>query len=234
MVDQDRLYRFSLAVLPRVYVWLTRIWFATCREEVIGGGHALLDRYVDKGVIACFWHYSFAYVFYHLRHYRAVVMVSASRDGAYIARVAELLGYETVRGSANRQGASALRKIIQAMRQGKSGGIVGDGSQGPPRRLQAGAILMASLSGRPVVPLAWAPNRYWSFNSWDRTVVPLPFSRIVVCYGEPVHVPRHLGEGELEQYRRLLEKRLNQVYHQAWSRMGRQAHDGVTEARQAN
>lgn len=220
----DRLYRVSLLVIPWIFVLLTRAWFFTCRLKVVGNQH--LKAVLQQGTaVAVFWHYSFPYLFYHLRPYPAAIMVSASRDGEYIARVASLLGHVPLRGSSNRGGVRALKGMILQMQEGKHAGIVADGSQGPARKVQPGCILLASKSGKPIFPMVWSASRYLAFKSWDRTAIPLPFAKIYLHYGEPLFVPAGIGSDELEQYRILLEKRMNTLYTSAWEAAGRNPHD---------
>ncbi len=216
----DFLYKCSLVVVPRVVVGLIRIWFATCRIKVRNDAPLWEHAARDTG-IAAFWHYSFLYFFYYFRKYPAAVMVSASRDGEYIAQVARLLGHVPVRGSSNRGGVKALREMIELLQQGRNSAIVADGSQGPARRVQPGCILMASKSGKPIFPMAWAANRCLVFKSWDRTVVPLPFATIVLHHGEPLSVPPALSSAQIEDYRLELEQRLNRLYEEVWREVGR-------------
>ncbi|MBV5316432.1 MAG: lysophospholipid acyltransferase family protein [Desulfobulbaceae bacterium] len=180
----------------------------------------------DTG-IGAFWHYSFLYFFYYFRKYPAAVMVSASKDGEYIAQLARLLGHVPVRGSSNRGGVKALREMIDLLQQGRNSAIVADGSQGPARRVQAGCILMASKSGKPIFPMAWAADRCIIFNSWDRTVVPLPFATIALHHGEAFYVPSALSSSQIEEYRLELEQRLNHLYEEVWRAVGRPPHDAA-------
>ncbi len=217
-------YKASLAIIPRLYLGLSRILFISCRLKV--GGKEHLDMVVRQGGgIATFWHYSILYIFYHLRSFPAAVMVSASKDGEYIARLARLLGHIPVRGSSNQRGVAGLKHLLREVRAGKNAGIVADGSQGPARKAQAGSILLASMSGRPILPMAWAASRYKAFRSWDLTVFPLPFCTIFFQYGEPLSVPKGIRGDEVEIYRLELEHRLNRVYETAWQRVGRRPHD---------
>ncbi|MGD9949264.1 MAG: lysophospholipid acyltransferase family protein [Desulfobulbus sp.] len=182
--------------------------------------------------IAAFWHYSFLYLFWYLRRYPAAIMVSASKDGAYIARLAEQMGHVPVRGSSNRGGVKALLEIIRIMKKRQlNAAIVADGSQGPARKAQAGCILMASKSGKPIFPIAWACNHFIRFNSWDQTLVPLPFSTLVIRHGEPLSVPPSLNAEQVEQYRLELEQRLNRIYAAAWNELELPAHDLNTSVR---
>lgn len=217
-------YKASLVLVPRLYLGLSRVLFVSCRLRV--GGREHLDEVLRQGGgIATFWHYSILYMFYHLRSFPAAVMVSASRDGEYIARLAELLGHTPVRGSSNKRGVAGLKHLLREVRAGKNAGLVADGSQGPARKAQAGAILLASMSGRPILPMAWGASRYKAFGSWDLTVVPLPLSTIFFQYGEPLRVPKGISGEEVEEYRQELENRLNRVYETAWRQVGRTQHD---------
>ncbi|WP_319548035.1 lysophospholipid acyltransferase family protein [Desulfogranum marinum] len=221
----DFWYRISVRVVPRIFVGLTKVWFGTCRVRVTGTEH-LEKCAAARAAVAVFWHYSFAYLFYYLRKFPAAAMVSASRDGEYIAEVARLMGHIPVRGSSNRFGIRALRALIAEVQRGHNAAIVADGSQGPARKAQAGCILVASKSGAPILPIVWSASRYFAFKSWDRTVVPLPFSTIFVRYGEPVSIPADIKGEQVEEYRQMLEKQLNDLYDLAWGETGQHSHDG--------
>lgn len=225
-VKTKLLYRLSLAVGPGIFKLLTRLLFATCRTSWVGREHlAKLDR-EGQPLIAAFWHYGVFLILHLSRGQRKwVAMVSASQDGEYVARIIESFGFETVRGSRNRGGIGALKGMVKAVRdRGLSAAIVADGSQGPPLVAQPGAVLLASHGGRSVLPVGWAADRYWSFRSWDRTVLPKPFARIVVEVGEPLAVPAGLNSEQLEEYRQELERRLLAIYRRTWARFGRESH----------
>jgi len=219
----DLLYKTSIAVIPRLYVCLTGLLFGTCPLEVRGKEN--LSKVLAHGAaVVPFWHYSVFYMLYHLRQYPGVAMVSASRDGEYIARVAQLLNFETVRGSSNRFGVRALKGMVDHVKQGKNAGIVADGSQGPPLKAQPGAVLLAAKSGSPIMPIVWAAKRCKAFNSWDRTVLPLPFSMMILEYGELIWVEPELTAETVEQYRQRLETAMNAMYRRLWGEFGREQH----------
>lgn len=218
------LYRLSLRVMPPLFVWLTGLLFWTCRTQTHGRKYR--DQLASRGCsfVASFWHYTVFYIFYHNRHESGVAMVSASKDGEYISRVATRLGLETVRGSRNKGGTQALKAMIRSVRAGRNAGIVADGSQGPPLVVQAGCIVLASRAGVPVLPMLWSCNRYKRFASWDGTVLPMPFSRIDFFYGEPLEVPAKLKADGIEEYRVILENRLKDLYTEAWAIQGKSEH----------
>lgn len=226
-VKKDFLQRVTLFWVPLVYVMLSGLLFATCRITHHGPGVALPWRKKKKTgqFIFAFWHYGLFYVIHCFRRRRGVAMVSGSKDGEYIARLMHLLGYMTVRGSRGKGGLGAIREMVGVMKkEGREAGIVADGSQGPPRQVQAGVILLASRTGVPIMPLAWSANRYFVFNSWDRTALPHPFAKLSMWYGEPMTVPGGLKAKDLEKYRLELENRLNSLYEEAWRVFGRTEH----------
>lgn len=214
----------SLAVIPWCFAWLMRIWFATCKVVVHNEEYLARTKSPEKPVIASFWHYTLVFVFFFVRKYSATAMVSASGDGEYIARLANHFGFNTVRGSSNRRGVEALKKLIRVVRNGENAAIVADGSQGPPRVAQPGAVLLASRTGVPILPMVWSASRYFTITSWDRTAVPMPFSRIDFYYGEPIYVPGKLKGAEIEHYLVQLGKSLNEIYATAWARYDKLEH----------
>ncbi|MEW6334665.1 MAG: lysophospholipid acyltransferase family protein [Thermodesulfobacteriota bacterium] len=217
-------YKTSLIVVPFVFAWMTRIWFATCRVKTHGRQYRGQADDIDGPVVAAFWHYTILFIFYYMRGETGVAMVSASRDGEYISRIARKFGYETVRGSRGGGGLQAMKGLIRAVRAGRNAAIVADGSQGPARAVQAGSVVLASQTGAPVLPMLWSCSRYKRFASWDGTVLPMPFSRIDFFYGEPLFVPPEIREEGLEAYRLELEKRLNDLYTTAWALHGKEEH----------
>ncbi len=216
--------RLLLRVAPLMAAWLMRIWFGSCKVIRHNQENCFKAEEKDKTGIASFWHYSIIYILYHMRKYSATAMVSASKDGEYLARLAEEFGFATVRGSRNNKGVEGLKAMLRAIRNGSSAAIVADGSQGPPRIVQAGTILLASKTGVPIFPMVFAASRYFTIRSWDRTIIPKPFSRIDFYYGEPFFIPAKVTPEELEQYRSHLEERLNEMYGKAWGRYEKVAH----------
>jgi len=207
-----------------VFLWFSVLLFFSCRVRVYGQKYRdQLDALVGPG-IGSFWHYSILFSMYFLRKKGGVAMVSASKDGEFISRIVQKMGFETVRGSRNKGGLQALKGMIRFMRTGKNAAIVADGSQGPPRKVQAGCIVLASRTGAPVLPFLWSCNRYKRFGSWDGTVLPLPFSRIDFCYGELLFVPPKLKSEGIEEYRLILENRLNDLYDKAWAMQKKTEH----------
>ncbi len=213
-----------LRVVPVTVALLMRLWFSTCRVRLHNPHNFPDPKKTGKPVIASFWHYSIIYFFYFVRGYRVTAMVSASRDGEYIARLGKQFGYTAARGSRNNKGVEGLKALFRAIRNGDNCALVADGSQGPPRIAQPGAILLASRSGAPVVPMVWSADRYFTIRSWDRMAIPSLFAHIDYYYGEPIFVPADIKADGLEEYRLLLERRLNALYDDAWGQYNKAEH----------
>lgn len=218
------LEKVALRILPPLLGTVARLLFLTCRVNVRGDEYCAKTLDAGKPVVVSFWHYAFIGAFPRLCRYKGVLMVSSSRDGEYIARLAHTFGYSTVRGSRNNKGVQALKEMIRAVRKGDSAGIVADGSQGPARVAQPGALMVASMTGVPILPFVWSASRYWAIKSWDRTAFPKPFSKVEIAFGEPFSVPPRLKNEEFEPYRLELEKRLNDLYGEVWRAQGKTEH----------
>lgn len=144
--------------------------------------------------------------------YKLQTIVSASRDGEYLARMIRESGGFVIRGSSSRDAAAALKQAIGELRAGANLFTIGDGPRGPRYVLKPGAILLAKQSGVPIYPFTWACTRVAQLHrSWDQLMVPLPGSRIEYRLGEPLRVPETAGEPEIAELRRELEARLNSL-----------------------
>jgi lysophospholipid acyltransferase (LPLAT)-like uncharacterized protein len=140
---------------------------------------------------------------------RAVcVLTSRSRDGELVARWVARFGLAVVRGSSSRGGAGALRALAASVRAGEDVAVVPDGPRGPRERLQPGLVVLASVTGAPVVPLAFAARPARRLASWDRFLVPLPFARAALVFGKATTVPR---DADRETARADLERALREV-----------------------
>jgi lysophospholipid acyltransferase (LPLAT)-like uncharacterized protein len=145
--------------------------------------------------------------------------VSRSKDGEWTARLFTKLGAETVRGSTSRGGATALRGLVRAAKEGKDLAITPDGPRGPAERVQPGAVALARLSGRPLLPVAFACRPCLRAGSWDRMIVPLPFGRGLFEYGEALWVPRDADAEASEKARLELERRITEATESARRRL---------------
>lgn len=133
-------------------------------------------------------------------------MVSMSRDGELQNKVYTRLGFRTVRGSSGRGGTRATIEAIKLLRSGRETLLIAvDGPRGPRGIAQLGAVLMAKKSGAALVPVGFSSDRRWRLGRWESYMVPKPFSRMAVVFGEPLYVGQNASDDELERVRQSLE-----------------------------
>jgi lysophospholipid acyltransferase (LPLAT)-like uncharacterized protein len=151
-----------------------------------------------KGVIYTLWHGRLLPLTYFHRGQKIATLISQSSDGEYIARVVERWGYTAVRGSSSRGGSGALREMVKIARAGRSMAITPDGPRGPKQKLKPGVLLLAQLTGEPIIPMSASATRAWWVDArWDLFLVPKPFAKVHVRYADPVYVPRDATENDL-------------------------------------
>ncbi len=217
-----------ISVAARLARWIMLALGWTWNTRVVKGQRhieALLAE--PRAVILSFWHnrifLSGPFVYKNLlgKGLAITLLASQSRDGELVSRVCKRWGVNTVRGSASRGGLQAMRAIHRAIkRQGSSPIMIPDGPRGPLYHFKPGVVVLAQMSQAPILPYGIAARKFWSLKSWDRIVVPRPFTDVAVVIGEPQMVPRHLAGEELEQERQRLEKLLIDLTQQAEAAVG--------------
>lgn len=203
--------------LPRLVTLLSYAIFRTCRVRFLGKHHE--DQFVLAGrqIIFAGLHEGMMMLPYHFRDRAGgVVMVSRSRDGDIIADTVERFGMRAVRGSSGHGGRDALDAMVEALREGGvSAGVIVDGPRGPALEAKVGALVLARATGLPVVPGTWWARPLVRVQSWDRTIVPLPFSRIVFAFAPPLFVEPAATDAALEEARVDLTRRLGEARAEA-------------------
>ena len=222
--------RTSGVVVPNQAVWHQRLAAALLCGSIRSVAATIRFRLEDRSgffrgqapsepVIFCIWHNRLALCLILYKRYvqqfqpgrRMAAMVSASRDGAFLARALELFGVQPVRGSTSRRGPQALRELTTWGEQGYDLAITPDGPRGPRYVVQEGVVSVAQLTGLPIVPVSYHLNWKKPLRSWDRFQVPLPFARCDVRAGEVVRVPREASDEEREALRHQLEGRMRAI-----------------------
>ncbi len=179
--------RVALAVVPPLAALLVRLLGMTLRyedrcEPGVTPGYA-----IPGPTVFAFWHRSLLACAHRFRGLDIAILISPSFDGELIARTVELLGFRAVRGSSSRGGAAGLRGMVKAYEAGHRCAFTADGPRGPVFVAKAGAAQMAQSVGAWVGCFYALPERAWQLRSWDRFLIPKPFSRVVLTW--PAHVP---------------------------------------------
>ena len=164
-----------------------------------------------RGVVSVTWHNRlmfFAVLFPAEMRKKTVAVVSASRDGQYIADFISILGLKSLRGSSSKKGANAYRAGIRAVREGHNVSFTPDGPRGPRYVMKSGPVALASVTGTGIVPVSVNASRCWSVKSWDRFQIPKPFSTLTLVLGDMIAIPPELDEEGIELYRKKVEAAL--------------------------
>jgi lysophospholipid acyltransferase (LPLAT)-like uncharacterized protein len=177
-------------------------------------------RRVEGPVIYAFWHGRMLVPAFSHRGRGIAIMVSQHRDGEYIARVVERLGFVAVRGSTTRGGVRALREMLTRRHEGRDLAFTPDGPRGPRYVVQKGVIYTASRTGLPIVPAAVEAKPAWVLGSWDEFTIPKPFGRAVILTGEPMAVPPDADAEEIERHRGRLEAEMHRLMGRAREILG--------------
>lgn len=204
-------------IIPRVGYWVARLLALTIRFRTVGKEKV---KGVTGGLIYCGWHgrsYGPGMMF---RKQGMWVIISHSRDGEMQNRIFTRLGFNVIRGSTGRGGVRAAIEAIRELKKGAKMAITPDGPRGPNGVVQGGVILMAQKSGAALVPLGISARPRYLAHSWDRYMIPYPFSKLLVVYGDPLYVPKDATEEEAEAIRQQLELRIHELTADADRRLG--------------
>lgn len=187
----------------------------TVRFETAGESNYQSEWDAGRPVIFTLWHGRLLPLSWFHRTWNVVTLISASSDGEYIARVVRRWGYDVVRGSSSRGGGPALRDLVRRLRAGRSAAVTPDGPRGPRERVKPGVLRAAQLSGVALLPVSAGADRAWWVEGWDRFMVPQPFARVRILYGEPVFVPRDADAARLDAITRHVESTVCDLTTQA-------------------
>jgi lysophospholipid acyltransferase (LPLAT)-like uncharacterized protein len=195
--------------LTAVGYWLLQIWARTLRFELEDRA-GVADTPPNERYIGALWHNRLLLLPFILHRYlpqrRGAALISASRDGAILADLVERFGYDTVRGSSSRKGASAIRQLGEVIVGGRDVVITPDGPRGPAYVLGQGIIYLAQQSSTEVIPINMEYSSSWRVNSWDRFILPKPFSKVRVIFDRPHRVAATITEAEFETERLRLQE----------------------------
>jgi len=201
-------------------VWLmVKTVSATMRYHAMDDAGVIETGKLTGPVIFCIWHNRLAlclelyrlFILQKQPQRRLAALVSASRDGAVLARILELFGVQPVRGSANRRGPQSLLELTTWAEQGYDLAITPDGSKGPRYELKEGVVMLAQVTGLPIVPVSYNLSWKVALNTWDRFQIPLPFSVCTVVLAPPVFVPRTATDEQRQKIRQEIENKMRAI-----------------------
>ncbi|MBN8690589.1 MAG: lysophospholipid acyltransferase family protein [Armatimonadetes bacterium] len=147
-------------------------------------------------------------------------IISNSRDGEMQNKIFQKFGFKTIRGSTGREGVKAAIEAIRVLKEGGSLTMTPDGPRGPSGVVQPGIMMMAQKSGAEIIPTGVSAAKCWYAKSWDRYLVPKPFSKAVMIFAEPITVPKDATPEQVEELRIQLERAIDATQLEADRMMG--------------
>ncbi len=216
---------FYRAALPVVICLVRLVWRWSRVVRVDGAEHIVESLRRFPSFIPVYWHQHGLFCARQLLEMRAAgvklgLLISPSVDGEFGAMLFRRLGAQVIRGSSSHTGARTLRDFYQALTQDAiSPAMAPDGPRGPVHEFKPGAVLLARLSQRPIIPMAFAASHAWHIG-WDGFVLPMPGSRVAISVGEPVHVPKALDAAGVERMQRAMEERMQALSAAAHAALG--------------
>lgn len=213
MIKRISTFALRYGAIPVVYR-LIRLHLALIRYTIVG--EEAIVNHLDSGgkAIISLWHQRIFGAIYYARRFSAYepsVMISQSRDGDLIADVYSRVRFRPVRGSSSRGGRAALHALVEDLAGHPLAVHVVDGPRGPRGVVKGGLISLAQLSGAPIFPVALSFSRAWVLNSWDRFLIPKPFSTTHIRWGEPLFIPQTLDAEAFESFRTLAQERMREL-----------------------
>jgi hypothetical protein len=215
--------RLVLAVVPRTVWALLWIVSRTWRFEVIVEEGMTPVLYGEKPgpEIYCFWHQCVLPCTFYFRHSRSVILISQSFDGELITRILLLFGYDAVRGSSSRNAREGLMGLVRTIEAGHTAIFTADGPRGPIYQTKMGPVKLAQMTGAPIGAFHLEPEHAWIIKSWDRFLVPKPFTRICVSWALWTRAAADLEPEEFEPKREELNAAIERARMRAYEHFGR-------------
>jgi len=199
-------------VIPYLLYGVVYLWCATLRMKNLNSEAENQIKSLTGPYILTLWHGRIFYLFYYLRNRPDYfLLISPSADGDLLAKLARLMGYSVIRGSTFKKAVPAARSLIRVLRDGQRIIIIADGSRGPRCVAQSGSVQLAGITRLPLFPMTFSAKNKVALNTWDKFILPLPFTRCSINFGSPIYLTSRTSEELVEEKRLELEKQLNQL-----------------------
>jgi len=202
--------RIVLRIIITAGYWFIRLVGPTLRV-CVSREEGAQETVAQRPLIGSFWHACMIPATYMCRNLGVRVMSSNSYDGEYMGRIIRKFGFVAVKGSSSRNAARALLGLRRALQEGWSVAFTLDGPRGPRYKVKPGPVALARSSGVPMTMFHMAVDRAWVLNSWDRMIIPKPFSRVLMRFGKLIPVPHDASDKDLERYQQELQNSLDRV-----------------------
>lgn len=206
------LSEFKINTITGLVFFIIFLISRTLRLKIFGSAPIIEGEKAGENYIFAFWHDQFflmPYIYKKCLGKSPIsVLTSLSKDGEYISRLLHRFEFNTVRGSSTYKGEAALRLMVKEIERGSNAAVTPDGPKGPRHIVQAGVISLASMTACDIVPVGYKVNRKKILNTWDKFIIPCPFTKGIFTVSSPIHVPRNITDSQKEEIRQNLEKTL--------------------------
>jgi lysophospholipid acyltransferase (LPLAT)-like uncharacterized protein len=207
----ERLKLWIMAFFTRLVI---NILCRLVKIKVLGEEFYLNAKKNGEKIIYILWHGRLLIPIFFHRKRGIKPLVSLSKDGEFASMVLKGFGYEPIRGSSSKGGKEAFHKMKEALDNSEVA-IIPDGPKGPGRVLKPGCIYLAQQTGAVIIPISFSCKRRKFLKGWDKHLIFPPFNKCVMLYGEPIKIPKNLTQEEVENVRKDVESRLNELDEEA-------------------
>jgi hypothetical protein len=208
--------KLAMGVVPPLAALLIRALGWTLRYQVIVEPGGFEQNKQSPPGVYCFWHRCLLPAAHQFRNWKIAILISRSFDGELISRTVERLGFTALRGSSSQGGSAALLAAREAYLSGSNIAFTADGPRGPVYRAKPGAVRLAQMTNAKYVGAFYLhPQRAWKFNSWDKFLVPKPFSAVVVSFARVVEIGNSSDDATTERERSAVEGAVERARHAA-------------------
>ncbi len=199
-------------ILPYLAYLLLQVWCRTLRVSNLSPENEEFFENLPGRYIMTHWHSRIFFLLFYFRGRKDWnILVSPSEDAEVLARLGVLLGYTVVRGSSFKNTQAASKQLLKALKRDERVVVVADGSRGPRHVAQMGSIQLARITGAPLIPMTFGASPRHEFNSWDRFVLPLPFSKCTLNFAKPITLPKKADGEMMAERMKDLDKSLNTI-----------------------
>lgn len=209
--------KYQISLFTSLGLFFLKLILITCRVRYINKHY--IDDYIlgTRKVVVATWHRCAIYFLLKFGPAHPMTLLSASRDGDLLADFARKAGVIPARGSSTRGGKQGSLQMLEYLETGgRIVATVADGPQGPALRAKPGLVRIAQKAGVPLIPITWSGTRVWMFSgAWDKTIIPKPFSTIVISASKPFMIPKDVRGAEFDLYVKKMERTLNVITRKA-------------------
>jgi lysophospholipid acyltransferase (LPLAT)-like uncharacterized protein len=202
--------RIVLRIIIAIGYWFIRLVCPTLRV-CVSREEGAQEKIDQRPLVASFWHACIIPATYMCRNQGVRVMSSNSYDGEYMGRIIRRFGFVAVKGSSSRNAVRAMLGLRRALQDGWTVAFSIDGPRGPRYKVKPGPVALARSSAIPMTTFHMAVDKAWVLNTWDRLIIPKPFSRVLMRIGKLIPVPPETSDEDLPRYEQELQNSLDRI-----------------------